>query len=122
MLKALITVRQETLFSLLQKAQTIESLGTITETHESFFRRKYSTADVGGIIKCGCFVGRPPNRVIPPGTSGRQNIRHLSLGSGRQQNPAPVSTILTVGEEMCCSLIHKNHSSSAQQVLKIQNK
>jgi len=93
MLKALITVRTGALFGLLHKAQIIQSLDTITETHESFFRRKYSTAEVWGISKCGCLVGRPPNRVIPPGTSGRQNIRHLSLASGRQQNPAPVSTI-----------------------------
>jgi hypothetical protein len=42
----LITVRKGTLFSLLQKTQIIESLGTITETHESFFWRKYSTAEV----------------------------------------------------------------------------
>ena len=89
---------------------------------ESFFRRKYCTEEVWGISKCGCLVGSQTNRVIPLGTSGRQNIRHLSLGSGRQQNPAPMSTIWTVAEGTCCSLIHKNHSSSAQQVLKIHNK
>jgi hypothetical protein len=46
MLKALIIVRTGAMFGLLQKAQIIESLGTITETHESFFQRKYSTAEV----------------------------------------------------------------------------
>jgi hypothetical protein len=46
MLKPLIIVRKGALFRLLQKAQIIESLGTMTETHESFFWRKYSTAEV----------------------------------------------------------------------------
>jgi hypothetical protein len=46
MLTVLITVSKGTLFGLLQRAQKGWSLGTITETHESFFWRKYSTAEV----------------------------------------------------------------------------